>query len=171
MKILLIRHGKAEEPRALSWSAKKDATRALTETGRREMRKAAKGLRKFTPDIDVLASSPLLRAHETAEIVAKVFGVRDIMEQPLLSPGADAPALLDWLQELSAPATATATVALVGHEPDLSHFAGLLVTGTEASSIALKKGACCLIEFAERPMIGRGTLMWLLQPGQLRRLD
>lgn len=69
MKILLIRHGKAEERPLLSLSAKKDALRALTESGRREFRKAAKGLRKLAPDIDVLAASPLVRAQETAAIV------------------------------------------------------------------------------------------------------
>src|SRR5688572_30200435 len=85
MKVLLIRHGKAEEHNLVSsLSPKKDAQRALTETGRRDMRKAAKGLRKLAPDISIIATSPLLRARETAEIVAKVFGVKDVAEQPLL---------------------------------------------------------------------------------------
>jgi phosphohistidine phosphatase len=166
MKILLIRHGKAEERPLLSLSAKKDALRALTESGRREMRKAAKGLRKFAPDIDVLAASPLLRAQETADIVAKVFGVDEVREQALLSPGADAPALLDWLESHAA----ESTVALVGHEPDLSQFATWLLSGNEASFVTLKKGACALIEFDGKPAAGRGVLAWLLQPGQLRKL-
>lgn len=166
MKILLIRHGKAEERPLLSLSAKKDALRALTESGRREMRKAAKGLRKFAPDIDVLAASPLVRAQETADIVAKVFGVNQVLEQALLSPGADAPALLDWLNA-QAPDT---TVALVGHEPGLSQFATRLLSGKDASFITFKKGACALIEFDGKPVAGRGVLAWLLQPGQLRKL-
>lgn len=166
MKVLLIRHGKAEGRPLLSFSAKKDAARVLTETGRREMRKAAKGLRKLSPDIDVLATSPLTRAHETAEIVGKVFGVRELVEQPLLSPAADGPALLDWLQEQSA----DATVALIGHEPDLGRFVGLLVSGKDASFVTLKKGASCLVEFDGAPAAGRGTLVWLIQPGQLRKL-
>jgi phosphohistidine phosphatase len=167
MNILLIRHGKAEDRSILSLSAKKDAARALTETGRRDMRKAAKGLRKFSPDIDLLASSPLIRARETAEVVARVFGVKDIVEQSLLAPGESGAALCEWLRE-QPPA---ATVALVGHEPDLSRLAGLLIAGRAESLIGLKKGACALIEFDDRPVAGRGRLAWLLQPGQLRRLD
>ncbi len=166
MNILFIRHGKAEDRAAFSWSAKKDAARALTETGRRELRKVAKGARKFAPDIDLLAASPLRRAQETADIVAKVFGVTEIVEQPLLSPDADAMALFDWLAEQSG----DATVALVGHEPDLSRFIALLLTGKPVSLVTLKKGACALIEFPGKPAAGRGTLLWLLQPGQLRKL-
>jgi phosphohistidine phosphatase len=108
-----------------------------------------------------------MRAQETAEIVAKVFGVDEVLEQPLLSPGADAPALLDWL-ESHAP---DATVALVGHEPDLSRLASWLLSGKEASFVTFKKGACALIVFDSKPAVGRGVLAWLLQPGQLRRLD
>jgi phosphohistidine phosphatase len=168
MKILLIRHGKAEERNLISsLSPKKDALRALTETGRRDMRKAAKGLRKFAPDIDLIAASPLLRARETAEIVAKVFGVNDITEQPLLAPGADLSALLDWLTQRPT----DATVALVGHEPDLGNLAALFLVGREAALVVLKKGACALVEFDAAPVAGRGKLSWLLQPGQLRKVD
>lgn len=167
MKILLIRHGKAEERSLLSLSAKKDARRALTESGRRDMRKAAKGLRKFAPDIDLLAASPLVRAQETADIVAKVFGVNDVLEQPLLAPGVEAPLLLDWLGT-QPPAS---TIALVGHEPDLSQLATWLLSARDASFIVFKKGACALIEFDGKPAAGRGVLAWLLQPGQLRKLD
>jgi phosphohistidine phosphatase len=168
MKVLLIRHGKAEERNLISsLSPKKDASRALTETGRRDMRKAAKGLRKLAPDIDVLATSPLLRARETAEIVAKVFGVSDVAEQPLLAPGADSSALLEWLQQRPA----DATVALVGHEPDLGLLTARFLVGKEADLVVFKKGACALVEFDAGPIAGRGKLSWLLQPGQLRKLD
>jgi phosphohistidine phosphatase len=167
MRVLIIRHGKAEERPLLSLSTKKDAARALTETGRREMRKAAKGLRKLAPDIDVLAASPLVRAQETAEIVAKVFGVNDVLEQPLLAPGSAPPAVLRWL-EAQPPDN---TVALVGHEPDLSHLTSWLLSGNGASFVTLRKGGCALIEFDGKPAAGRGVLAWLLQPGQLRKLD
>jgi len=168
MRILLIRHGKAEDRGLVSsLSSKKDALRALTETGRRDMRKAAKGLRKLAPDIDVIMSSPLVRARETAEIVAKVFGVNEIAEQPLLSPGSDAAALLTALQRYAD----GSTVALVGHEPDMGLLAALLLVGKETELLVFKKGACALIEFNAKPAAGRGKLSWLLQPGQLRKLD
>jgi phosphohistidine phosphatase len=168
MKILLIRHGKAQERGMMSsLSSKKDALRALTETGRRDMRKAAKGLRKLAPDIDLIATSPLVRARETAQIVAKVFGANDPLEQPLLAPGADASALLDWLQRQPA----DSTVALVGHEPDLGRAAARLLFGDDSDCIVFKKGACALIDVDAKVVVGHGKLSWLLQPGQLRKLD
>jgi phosphohistidine phosphatase len=166
MKLLLVRHGKAEDRSLFTFSAKKDALRALTESGRRDMRKATKGLRKIAPDIDLVATSPLVRARQTAEIVADIFGAPAPLEQSLLSPGSDPAALLDWLERQSAD-----VVALVGHEPDLGQFACLLLSGKTASSLTFKKGACALIEFVAKPIPGRGTLSWLLQPGQLRKLD
>jgi len=162
MKLLIIRHGKAED-----LPAKRDAARALTEEGRREMRKTVKGLREIVPAIDVLATSPLVRARETAEIVADIFGLSDVAEQPLLAPGADKQALIAWLRGHAS----DATVAVVGHEPDLSALASLAISAKAAAVLELKKGACGLIEFKTIPAAGDGTLLWLLQPGQLRRLD
>ena len=131
------------------------------------MRKAARGLREIAPKIDVLATSPLIRARETAEIVAKVLGKADVTELALLAPEGDKQALIAWLNEQPA----DATVAIVGHEPHLSAFASLLIDGNSRSRITLKKGACCLIEFSDGPSAGNGTLLWLLQPGQLRKID
>src|SRR5947207_14525753 len=111
MNLLIIRHGKAEERKGLL-SLKRDVTRRLTKEGRKEMRKAAKGLREIAPKIDVLASSPLVRARETADIVADEMGIDEIVEETLLSPGSDKNALTAWLRG-HAP---DATVAIVGHE-------------------------------------------------------
>ena len=166
MQLILIRHGKAEDRSLFSFSGKKDKARALTESGRRQMRKVAAGLRTLVSDIDVLVTSPLVRAQQTAAIVADVFAVSDIVEQPSLAPGGDASSLLAWL----ARQPTAATIAVVGHEPDLSHFAGLLIAGNEESFLMLKKGACALIEFTHKPVAGRGRLVWLMQPSVLRKL-
>jgi phosphohistidine phosphatase len=165
MKILLIRHGRAQERTALTTLARRDHARRLTEAGRKDMRRAAKGLRKIAPDLDILATSPLVRARETAEIVERVFGGPAITELAALSPGAAARELLDWLREQHA-----STVALVGHEPDLSRLAALLLTGEARGFLELKKGAACMLEFESAPAAGAGTLSWSLAPGQLRRL-
>lgn len=166
MNLLIIRHARAED-RSGSFSSKRDADRRLTDDGRKDMRKAAKGLHEVAPAIDALATSPLVRARETAEIVAKVFGLREVTELALLAPASEHEALIAWLTEHPA----DATVAIVGHEPDLSSFASLLIGAGDRSSLALKKGACCLIEFNDKPGVGNGTLLWLLQPGQLRRIN
>jgi len=165
MKVLLIRHGRAQERTVTTALARRDHTRRLTEAGRKDMRKAAKGLRKISPDLDVLASSPLLRAKETAEIVERVFGGPATTELAALSPGGAVEEILGWLRQQRAD-----TVALVGHEPDLSRMAGFFLTGESDSVLELKKGAVCLIEFESAPAAGAGTLSWLLTPAQMRRL-
>lgn len=167
MKLLIIRHGKAEERPTTGLFKKKDASRRLTDSGRKSMRKNAKGLREIAPDIDVLVTSPLVRARETADIVAEVFGITNVLEQPLLAPEGDKQALINWLKDQKA----QHTLAIVGHEPQLSSFASLLISGKDEALLVLKKGACCLIEFNDAPAPGAGTLLWLLQPGQLKKID
>jgi phosphohistidine phosphatase len=162
MLVLVIRHGRAEEGRLL----KRDAQRRLTDDGRKDMRKAAKGLKALVPQLDVLATSPLVRAHETAEIVAEVFGAPAPTILKCLAPGSSAAAVLDWLTDQSP----HDTVALIGHEPDLSNWVGYALTGRVHSLIELKKGAACLVEFAHSPRAGEGRLLWALTPKQLRRL-
>jgi phosphohistidine phosphatase len=166
MQIVIIRHARAEDRAGFAGFGQRDAERRLTEAGRKDMRRAAKGLRKIAPDLDVLAASPLARARETAEIVARVFGGPDPTELAALAPGAGAAALLEFLGA-QAP---QAAVALVGHEPDLSGFAAVLLAAAERGFIELKKGAACLIAFPGHPEPGTGTLAWALAPGQLRKL-
>lgn len=166
MMVLIIRHAKAE-PRAMpGLSDKKDAARPLTDAGRRNMHKAAKGLRTLVPELDQLVTSPLVRAQQTAAIVSERYADMPVTELALLAPGGSMPALLAWLREQPA----AATVALVGHEPDLGVFASYLLSESKESFISLKKGAACLIEFTERPVAGDAKLEWLLQPNELREL-
>lgn len=166
MRVLIVRHAKAEPRAARGLIGKKDAARALTQAGRRNMRKAAKGLRALVPELDMLAASPLLRAQQTASIISKRYAGMPVTELALLAPGRPIQALLDWLREQPP----SATVALVGHEPDLGIFASYLLSGSKESFITLKKGAACLIELTEAPVAGAAQLEWLLQAGELREL-
>ncbi len=163
MQVLIIRHGKAEERGLL----KRDALRPLTPEGRKDMRKAARGLRALLDPPAVLAASPLVRARQTAEIVQTVFaGPEQLTELAQLAPGTPAKELLAWLTTQPR----DATVALVGHEPDLSALVGYLLTGHERSLLELKKGAACLVEFGTRARAGEGRLLWALTAKQLRAL-
>jgi len=162
MQLVLIRHARAEE-RTLF---KRDRTRALTDDGRRRMRKSARGLRMLLPGLTQIATSPLLRARQTAEIVAAVYTGIDTVSLPALSPGAAPRAVLAWLRAQPA----DATLALVGHEPDLGLLAGWLLTGKRSGFVQFKKGAAALIEFAGAPAAGKGTLAWLLTAAQLAEL-
>jgi phosphohistidine phosphatase len=165
MKILIVRHARAEERRLLGL-LRKDAARPLTPEGRKDMAKAAKGLKQLVSDLRVLATSPLVRAKQTAQILAERYDT-EVTEVTELSPGADPDKLLAWLRKQPL----EAIVALVGHEPDLGALASWFLTGRKESFVQFKKGAACLIDFAEAgPAPGRGRLEWLIQPGALRKL-
>lgn len=167
MLILLVRHAKAEPRPLLALGPKRDSRRPLSDAGRKRMRRAAKTLHKLVPAVDVLASSPLLRARETAEIIAARYDGMAVVDLTPLSPGGSERDLLDWL----CAQRQDATVALVGHEPDLGLFASWLLSGKKLPFAPLRKGAACLIRFAEIPAPGGGVLEWLLTPKLLDKLE
>ena len=167
MNLLVIRHAVAEDKKRFARTGADDGLRPLTQDGRRKMRGAARGLRRVAPKLDLLATSPLTRAAQTAEIVAAAYrrGPR-ILTVPQLVPSGSVHALLKWLQSLKA----TSTVAVVGHEPQLGVFVSWMLTGLQESFLEFKKGGACLWELKEAVRPGRATLQWFLTPGQLRRL-
>jgi phosphohistidine phosphatase len=165
MHIVIIRHGVAASS-ASAKSAHDDASRPLTKEGRQKMRKAAKGLRQLVPSLDLIATSPLTRAAETAEIVSEAYEGARTVQISALSPRKPVPTLLEWLNAHPP----DATVALVGHEPHLSTFVCWLLTGLQESFVELKKGGIALLEATTPVAPGRAKLHWLLKPSQLRDL-
>lgn len=133
------------------------------------MGKGARGLRTVAPGIDVLASSPLVRARETAEIVAKAYGGLEVLTTPALEPEQPPEAVAAWLGKHEGE-----LVALVGHDPALSTLAGWLlsgVAGTERPFVELKKGSAFLIGLTKGGAApGTGILHWALTPSHLRAL-
>ncbi len=129
------------------------------------MRPIAEAVHDLLPDADLLLTSPLVRARQTAQILA---GATDLapLDCDALGPDADPDGLLRFLR---ARAAARAAIA-VGHEPALGELAGLAVTGRGEPLFALKKGGACLLEFASGWRAGGASLVWLMLPGQLRRL-
>lgn len=166
MKLLVIRHAIAEDRDAWAFSGHPDAERPLTDEGRRKMRRGAQGLHTLVGGIDVLATSPLVRAAETADIVAREYGEIEVTELEQLSPETPVDDLLPWLRER----TPDETVAVVGHEPALGFLVGWLLTGRHESFVEFKKGAACLLEFDDPPAPGNAVLLWALAPAQLRAL-
>jgi phosphohistidine phosphatase len=162
MRLVLVRHAIAEEREAFAPTGRPDDERPLTPEGVRKMRRAARGLHQAIGALDLLATSPLVRARQTAEILAERFAITPV-EVPQLAPSGALEELREWvLQRESA-----STVALVGHEPTLGQFAGLMLCGRAAPLVTFKKGGACLLE------TGRGAkvhLRWALTPAQLRRL-
>ncbi|MDG4550033.1 MAG: phosphohistidine phosphatase SixA [Candidatus Contendobacter sp.] len=166
MKLLLVRHAIAEEAEAFIAAGGTDARRPLTEVGRKKMRKGANRLRAQLGRIDVLAHSPLLRARETAEIIARACGDPPLVECSSLDYRYPPEAVADWLAQYPA----NYLVVAVGHEPQLGLLAGLLVAGEPRSLVAFRKGGVAMIEFPERAEAGMGVLHWALTAGQLRSL-
>ncbi len=130
------------------------------------MRKGARGLRTLVPQLDLIGTSPLTRAVETAEILAKEYDAPAPVQTPTLAPAQPLESLAEWLDR----ERRHEVVAVVGHEPGLSRAVSWFLSGGDRSFIELKKGAACLLEFPERVGPGFGTLVWSLGPGQLRRL-
>lgn len=167
MQLLVIRHAIAEDREEFAVTGQDDDLRPLTREGRRRMRRAARGLRALVPELGVLAASPLVRAAQTAEILADEYGGQKQETWPELAPGVHPSMLVDRLRSLRAE---PGPVAVVGHEPDLGELVSWLLSGRTPSFVELKKGAACLLEFDGPPDPERARLLWLLAPGHLRRL-
>ena len=166
MKLLLVRHAIAEEAESFIAAGGADAQRSLIEVGRKKMRKGANRLRSQLGSIDILACSPLLRARETAEIIARAFGDPLIVERPELDYSQPPEAVIRWLAQGST----EAMVVAVGHEPELGLLAGLLVAGVPRPLVVFRKGGVALLECPGRARPGESVLHWALTPSQLRSL-
>jgi phosphohistidine phosphatase len=164
--VYLVRHAIAEDRDPARWPD--DSRRPLTEKGAASFRRAARGLQRIVPTVDRVLSSPYPRAWQTAEIL------RDEAGWPAPEPRDQlaAPSSPDAALELLRDQGANTSVALVGHEPNLSSFASLLLTGSEAPlRVELKKGGVIALDWATAPGPSAALLRWIASPKILRALD
>jgi phosphohistidine phosphatase len=166
MKLVLVRHAIAEAREEFESTGEPDDKRPLTNQGRKKMKRAATGLSEVVSRLDLVATSPLFRAQQTAEILAKEFDSTGISVLDALDPMHPYEAFLDWLRRLDD----VEAVAAIGHEPHLSGLAAWLVTGSEKPFFEFKKGGAALLEFASVIDQGAAQLRWLLTPAQLRAI-
>lgn len=153
VKVYFLRHGIAAD--AQSWNGS-DASRPLTDEGRERMQREAKALSKIGLTVDAIVMSPLLRAKETAEIVAERLSLRKrLIEDARLGGGFDTTQLAALLQKYPD----ADSIMLVGHEPDFSAMVGAITAGR----IDLKKGGLACVELTD-PASMRGELLWLVPP-------
>ncbi len=165
-ELYLMRHGPAGQHGSLGSHAD-DSLRALTDVGRKKMLRVAHGLRKLPVKFDWVVTSPLVRAKETAEIVARVAAPESPMtESEGLAPGGSHQALMSLLAEHAD----RKRVLLVGHEPDLGLLASHLIGAGSKANLGFKKGGCCLIRLQEIPPRSAGELVWWATPRLLRKL-
>jgi phosphohistidine phosphatase len=167
MNLYIIRHAIAVEAGAPGYED--DSQRPLTGKGRKKMEQVAQGLKKLDAEIDVMLTSPYVRAADTAKIVRKVFGLSkdQMVATEYLMPTGYADQLINLINEKYA---SVANLALVGHEPYLGNLISVLVAGDPDVAFDLKKGGVCLLT-AEALQYGKcATLEWFLAPIQLAEL-
>ncbi len=152
MILYFLRHGKAEPQHG------DDAGRHLTRAGTEALRRAAVLWRRLNLRPQVILTSPLVRARETAELLrAGVESRHEPVVDPRLAPGAG---WADFAQAMAAHPDAR-RVLFVGHQPDLGSAVELL---TGASSVRLRPGSLACVEFPGVPEAGAGEIAWLLDP-------
>lgn len=151
MILYFVRHGKAGSPRASN-----DDARELTDTGRAALRGAAPLWQRLNLRPDVVLSSPLARALQTAELVCDAVGGSPTVDDRL-RPGAS---WGDMARAMAAHPDAR-HVMFVGHEPDLSSAVTHL---TGAASVRMRKGGLACLEFYGVPEPGGAEIAWLLDP-------
>lgn len=160
--LYIFRHAIAEEPGP---EFPDDALRPLTDDGVSRFRKAVSGLADLEVEVDLILSSPLVRARQTADLLSKgLDGHPTVVETSALSPGAPYKALVS---ELGRHARKTA-IALVGHEPYLGETAARLLGFS--GRIDFRKGGACRIDFDRFPPSAAGRLQWFASPKLLIRL-
>ena len=148
MKLCFLRHGEADWP---NWN-NPDDERPLTERGRKEMKRVAKFLERLNFSADAILTSPLPRASQTAEIVAKRLGI-ELKTEPALAHGFS----VERLRGLVAKADADC-VMVVGHEPNFSE----VIKEFTGGEVKLSKAGIALLEV--NPGCTSGKLLWLFPP-------
>ncbi|NJM73114.1 MAG: phosphohistidine phosphatase SixA [Scytonema sp. RU_4_4] len=163
MELYFIRHGIAEQRRPDI----KDEERSLTKEGRQKTQKVAERLKKLGLHFDLIATSPLIRARQTAEILISAGLSSQLEECSYLAPdGRIESWVLDWWSPRND--SPESQLALVGHEPDLSTWAEILLWGQAKATLVLKKAGMIGVKLPEKGSpLGRSQMFWLTPPKYL----
>jgi phosphohistidine phosphatase len=166
MNLYIVRHAIALQRGTSSYED--DSQRPLTDNGRKKMEKIVKGLHQLEVELDLILTSPYVRAHDTAKILASEFKLKDKLEfsENLIPPGN----FEQLIGEIIAKHNVN-NLALVGHEPMLSGFISYLTTGNTNMAMTLKKGGVCYLSADDLGQERRATLQWLLTPAIMVNLS
>ena len=165
MYLYLIRHGIAVDPDPFALdSIASDEVRSLTRIGRKKVEQVADKLTKLDLKFDLIMTSPLVRAQQTADILMN----RQISPQLEVNQDLKPSARIEsWLTAWHARADcdSLSTIALIGHEPNLSEWAELLMFDRVYHQLILKKGGIIGLKFPDRQIeIGTAQLYCLIPP-------
>lgn len=159
-RLYVVRHAPAED----QGPDGDDHGRRLTKKGRRRFGRLVRRLAKAGMEIDLVATSPLVRARETAAILAAESGGPPVVVVDALAPPGDWQALVEWTAGQDA-----ARVAWVGHAPSIGRLVALSV-GDGSAAVRMQKGAIAAIVLDDGP--GQpGELEWLATPELLGKAD
>lgn len=146
-----------------------DEERPLTDEGVERFRESVQGLRATDLTLDLVLSSPYVRARETAELLCAGLKPKPrLVVVAALQPGGKHGDIIAAVQKQASSGRGVSRLALVGHEPDLGELAARLLGAKGA--IEFKKGAVCRIDVDRAMPAGPGTLRWFLPPRVLRGL-
>lgn len=159
MKVYFLRHGVAED----SSPDGTDASRRLTKRGTEEMEALGAWMARAGIRVDCIVTSPLVRAAQTASLVAEHLNLADRL---LTDDRVASNMNVNLLGQLASLDRLDASLMVVGHEPSMSSTISSLIGGGE---IIMKKGALALVE-ADVLEPGGGALVWLVTPRLLRGL-
>lgn len=164
MDLYLMRHGIAV-PKNIA--GVRDEDRPLTPRGKKQLRVIAQALTLLKVRFDIIVTSPILRARQTAHIVADSIGYKHpILESSSLATGAH-DNFIQWLKEQM---RSKNRALIVGHEPYLGELAGILIAGTPKIGVSIKKGGVAFIEIPNLIIGQCGVLRWLLTPNIMSKM-
>jgi phosphohistidine phosphatase len=161
--VYLVRHAIAAE-RGEEWPD--DTKRPLTDIGIGRFKEAVEGLVRLQVEIDEIFTSPVVRARQTATLLADGFGNKtSVKTLDVMAPGHSPRQVMNELSR----AAKRCRIALVGHEPGLGELAAHLIGSSRA--LPFKKGGVCHIAVQGLTSRRPGELVWFIPPKVLRRLS
>jgi phosphohistidine phosphatase len=163
IELYLVRHAIAAE-RGPNYPD--DRERPLTSEGIARFKQVVEGLKAFEIKLELVLTSPLVRAAHTAELLVAGIGSKPRLEvlEPLQPGGRQA----QVLEAIAKYAKRTKRIAIVGHEPDLGELTARLLRAR--GTFEFKKGGVACLELDGAMPTGPGTLKWLLPPRSLRKI-
>jgi phosphohistidine phosphatase len=157
MRLYIVRHAFAGQHGDPQYPD--DALRPLTKKGSKRFRRVVKRLAKrgFAPTL--VATSPLVRCRQTANVIVEsISPPSELVEQNDLQPGSRLEELVAWSNEQGGE-----EIAWVGHAPDVDRLLAALIGGREGS-LVFAKGAVAAIDFDDELVIGQGEMRWFVTP-------
>jgi len=160
MNLYLMRHANAGLARG---NPALDAKRALIKEGKEQCMLMARAMGALKVQIDVIVSSPLKRARQTAQLVGTELGYDSQVE---ISPALGLNASFADFQKMLAKYADRDGVLVVGHNPNMFQFLGRMITGNGGAAIRMRKGSIARVDMERHPP----RLQWLLDPRTARAI-